>query len=188
VVDSTGYVTVGTTWGGYAFTVSNNNDPTTPSCNPATTVTPLCNDSGCTPQFTGEFFGVVGVCSLGTAQYQGFAFAGWSVNQARGSTTAGSWAVPGTGGITVTFSNPDATPGMRLQLQDPAGTTQWCSPLESGVQIPWQAFLTNCYPGGTPQNALPAGQLIGQAAVDVAQTTLTGGTPYNICIQNIVIQ
>jgi hypothetical protein len=148
----------------------------------------LCNTAGCTPTFTGEFFGTVGVCTLGTTQYEGFVLASWSVNQARGSTTVGTWAVPATGGVTVTFTNPDAAPIVRFQLQDPAGTTQWCAPLQSGVEIPWGSFLTNCYTGGTPQNPLPTGQLIGQAAVAVVQPTLSGGTPYNICIQNVTIQ
>jgi hypothetical protein len=186
-VDSTGYVTVGSTWGGYGFTVSNNNDTVTPTCSPPTTITPLCNTAGCTPAFTGQFFGSVGVCSQGTSQYVGFALAAWNVNQAKGSTTAGTWTVPATGGVTVTFTNPDAAP-VRFQVQDPNGTTQWCATLQSGVQIPWGALLTNCYPGGTPQNPLTAGQLIGQAGVIVPQSTLSGGTPYNICIQNITIQ
>jgi hypothetical protein len=186
-VDSTGYVTVGSTWGGYGFTFSNNNSPTTPTCSPATTVTPLCNTAGCTPVFTGQFFGTVGACTLGTSQYLGFAAAGWTVNQARGTTTSGTWTVPATGGITVTFTNPDAV-STRLQLTDPTGTIQWCSSVQSGVEIPWGAFVTNCWVGGTPQNPLVAGQAIGQGALEVIQTTLTGGTPYNICIQNMSIQ
>jgi hypothetical protein len=188
VVDTTGYVTVGTTWSGYGFTVSNNDIANTPACSPATTVTPLCNTAGCTPTFTGEFFGTVGVCTLGQAKYQGFVLAAWYVNQARGSSPVGTWTVPATGGITVTFINPDAAPVVRFQLQDPTGATQWCAPLESGVQIPWGAFLTQCWAGGQ-QNPLTAGQLIGQAAVVVVQPTLEGGgTPYDICIQNITIQ
>jgi hypothetical protein len=186
-VDSTGYVTVGSTWGGYGFTFSNNNDPTTPMCSPATTVTPLCNTSGCSPAFNGQFFGTIGACTLGTSPYVGFAAASWYVNQPRAGTTAGTWTVPATGGVTVTFTNPDAS-ATRFQLQDPDGTTQWCAVLQSGVEIPWGAFLTNCWTGGTPQNALLAGQAIGQAAVEVVQTSLTGGTPYDICIQNITIQ
>jgi hypothetical protein len=186
-VDSTGYVTVGSIWGGYGFTISNNNNATTPTCSPATTVTPLCNSAGCTPQFSGQIFGTIGACTLGTSTYQGYAAASWNVNQPRSGTTGGTWVVPSTGGITVTFSNPDNV-STRFQLQDPTGTTQWCSPVQSGVEIPWGAFVTNCWLGGTTQSQLPSGQAIGQAAFMVPQTILTGGMPYNICIQNMTIQ
>jgi hypothetical protein len=187
-VDSTGYVTVGSTWGGYGFTVSNNNESPSPMCSPATTVTPLCNTAGCTPGFTGEFSGTVGVCTLGTSEYQGWAEASWNVKQARGSgTTAGSWNVPASGGITITFTNPDAAT-VRLNLLDSTGTTQWCADLHSGVEILWSSLVTNCWVGGTPQTPLTAGQAIGQASVEVTQTSLVSSQTYDICIQNITIQ
>ena len=65
----------------------------------------------------------------------------------------------------VKVANPDAAPVVRFQLQDPAGTTQWCAALESGVEIPWGALLTNCWSGGSPQIPLQAGQLIEQGGV-----------------------
>ena len=178
---------MGSIWGGFGYTVSNNNDAVTPACNPATTVNPECTSTGCTSPFTGEFYGIIGVCSQGTSQYVGFAYEGWKVNQSRAGGTPGTWPVPASGGITLTFTNPDNVT-TRLELQDPTGTTQWCSPVQTGVQIPWGSFVTNCYTGGSPQNQIPAGQLIGAADLVVVQSTLAGGQQYNICLQNITIQ
>jgi hypothetical protein len=171
-----GFVTAGP-WAGYGFTAT---DPG------AATITPDCSSgSSCTPPFSGNTFCMQGTVT-GRTDYSGFAMLGWNVAQADGGT-AGTWAVPATGGITVTVSNPGNT-ALRLQLQGTnphSGTDRWCIPLTTGQLNPWTSFVTNCYTGGTPQTPLTAGTPIEQAAILVPglQTDL----PFDLCLVDIQI-
>ncbi|HVV52038.1 MAG TPA: hypothetical protein VHO06_20385 [Polyangia bacterium] len=174
-VVSGGFVTAGP-WAGYGFTAT---DPG------AATITPDCSSGACVPPFTGSTFCMHGTVT-GRADYTGFAMLGWNVAQADGGA-AGTWAVPASGGITVTVDNPGAT-DLRLQLQgtDPhSGSDRWCVPLVSGQLVPWTSFLTNCWTGGTPQTPLAAGTPIEQASILVPglQTDL----PFDVCLVDIQI-
>ena len=66
-----------------------------------------------------------------------------------------------------------------------AAFDRWCAPLVSGQMIKWTDFVTNCYTGGTPQNALTAGTMLQQGSVLVPglQTDL----PFDICLTDIQI-
>src|SRR5262249_59598257 len=114
----------------------------------------------------------------------------WNVNQATTSgATMGTWAVPASGGITVTVANNPSTTALRLQLQgtDPhSGSDRWCVPLTSGTMVKWTDFVTNCYSGGPPTTPLTAGTPIQQASVLVPglQTDL----PFDVCLINVQIQ
>ncbi len=170
-----GFVTAGP-WAGYGFTAT---DPG------AATITPDCSGGSCVPPFTGNTFCMQGTVT-GRTDYSAFAMLGWNVAQADGGV-AGTWAVPASGGITVTMSNPGKS-DVRLQLQgtDPhSGTDRWCVDLVSGQMIPWTSFVTNCWTGGTPQTPLAAGTPIQQAALLVPglQTDL----PFNLCLVDIQI-
>jgi len=172
-----GYLMAGL-WMGYGFTAT---DPG------AATITPDCT-SGCTPPFTGTDFCMTGKVT-GRTDYSGFAMLGWNVNQAATSgSTMDTWMVPSSGGVTVTVVNNPPTVALRLQLQgtDPhSSTDRWCAPLVSGQQIKWSDFKTNCYTGGTPQNALTPGTAIQQGSVLVPglQTDL----PFDVCLIDIQI-
>lgn len=174
VVD--GYLTAAP-WMGYGFTAT---DPG------AATITPDCSN-GCVPPFTGQSFCMHGTVT-GRADYSGFAMLGWNVNQAMTTGAAmNTWAVPSTGTLTVTVTNPGNTP-LRLQLQgtDPhSGSDRWCVPLVSGQPVAWSSFVTNCYSGGTPQDPLTPGTLLQQASVLVPglQTDL----PFDLCLVDVEI-
>src|SRR5664280_425444 len=172
-----GYITAGP-WMGYGFTAT---DPG------AATITPDCSGGSCNPPFTGSTFCMQGTVT-GRTDYTGFAMLGWNVNQDPVNSTALTWAVPATGGVILTVTNPGNTQ-LRLQLQgtDPhSGSDRWCAPLTSGQLIPWTSLLTNCWTGGSPQNALTPGTMIQQAAIIVPglQTDL----PFNLCLVDIQIQ
>ena len=122
------------------------------------------------------------------SDYSGFAMLGWNVAQSEDGAAAGTWAVPATGGVTVTVANPGGTP-LRLQLQgtDPhTGTDRWCVALTSGQEVPWTSFVTNCWTGGTPQTPLTAGAQIEQAAILVPGTMAS--LPFDVCLVSIQIQ
>jgi hypothetical protein len=176
-VVSNGYVTAGR-WMGFGFTATDG---------PAyATITPNCGTT-CTPPFTGSQFCMYGTV-MGRTDYAGFAMLGWNVNQDQAGSAAQTWAVPDTGGIIVTVNNPGNTP-LRLQLQgtDPhSGADRWCAPLVSGQLIPWGSLVTNCWAGGSPQNALTPGTPIQQAAIIVPGTL--ADVPFDLCLVDIQIQ
>jgi hypothetical protein len=179
-VATDGYITAGP-WAGYGFTAT---DPG------AATITPDCSGAaGCVPPFTGSDFCMTGTVT-GRADYTGFAMLGWNVNQLTGTgTTADTWAVPATGGVTVTVVNNPSTTALRVQLQgtDPhSGADRWCAPLVSGQPILWSDFKTNCWAGGTPQDPLTPGTPIQQGAVMVPG--LLTDLPFDVCLINIQIQ
>jgi len=177
-VAADGYITAGP-WAGSGFTAT---DPG------AATITPDCTGGvGCTPAFTGSTFCMQGTVT-GRADYTGFAMLGWNVNQPPGGSAA-TWAVPTSGGITVTVDNNPPTTALRIQLQgtDPhSGADRWCVALSSGQFTPWSAFKTNCWEGGMPQNTLTGGTPIQQAAILVPG--LTTALPFDVCLTDIRIQ
>lgn len=178
-VTTNGYVATGP-WMGYGFTAT---DPG------AATIVPDCaGAAGCTPAFSGNDFCMHGTVT-GRPDYTGFAMLGWNVNQqAAAGATMDTWAVPASGGVTVTVANTPPSTVLRLQLQgtNPHDSAdRWCAPLISGQPIRWTDLKTNCYSGGTPQNALGAGTMIQQAAVLVPglQTDL----PFDVCLLDVRI-
>jgi hypothetical protein len=175
-VVNNGYVSAGP-WSGYGFTAT---DPG------AATITPDCSTT-CTPPFTGDTFCMSGKVT-GRSDYSGFAMLGWNVSQAMSGGAAMTWAVPPSGGVTITVDNIDNTP-LRVQLQgtDPhSSTDRWCAPLMSGQEIPWTSFVTNCWAGGNPQTPLTAGTPIQQAAILVPGELQD--LPFDLCLVNIQIQ
>jgi hypothetical protein len=180
LVASGGYITAGP-WAGYGFTAT---DPG------AAMITPNCaGAAGCTPPFTGSDFCMNGKVT-GRPDYTGFAMLGWNVNQqAMTGAAMNTWAVPATGGVTVTVDNNPSSVALRLQLQgtDPhSSADRWCAPLVSGQAIAWSDFKTNCYTGGSPQTPLAAGTMLQQAAVLVPG--LLTDLPFDVCLINIDIQ
>jgi hypothetical protein len=177
-VATDGWITTGP-WSGAGFTAT---DPG------AATITPECaNDMGCMPPYTGNTFCMQGTVT-GRADYTGFAMLGWNVNQAPGGDPM-TWPVPDTGGVLVTVVNKPASTALRVQLQgtDPhSGADRWCAPLVSGKLIPWSAFKTNCWAGGTPQDPLTLGTMIQQGSVIVPG--LTRDLPFDVCVTDIQVQ
>jgi hypothetical protein len=170
-----GFVSSGP-WQGSGFTAT---DPG------AATITPDCT-SGCVPPFTGSDFCMQGTVT-GRADYTGFAMLGWNVNQPAGADP-GTWAVPDTGGITVTVSNMPSTVALRVQVQgtDPhSGADRWCAPLTSGKLIAWSDFKTNCWQGGMPQDPLTPGTMIQQGSVMVPG--LVTALPFDVCLIDLQI-
>jgi len=152
-------------------------------------VTPDCSSgTACTPAFAGTNFCMQGTVT-GKADYSGFAMLGWNVNQPVGEMPA-TWAIPATGGLTVTVASDPATVAMRIQLQgtDPHDAAdRWCAPVVSGKPILWTDFKTNCWTGGTPQTPLAAGTMIEQAAITVPG--LVSDLPFkNVCLIDIQMQ
>ena len=179
-VAASGYITAGP-WAGYGFTAT---DPG------AATIVPNCaGAAGCVPAFADTDFCMQGMVT-GRADYTGFAMLGWNVNQplAAGSA-AGTWAVPDSGGITVTVVDNPASVALRVQLQGTNphdGADRWCAALVNGQTIAWSDFKTNCWAGGTPQNPLAPGTMIQQGAIMVPglQTDL----PFDVCLIDIQFQ
>ena len=169
-----GYVMAGP-WSGGGFTAT---DPG------AATITPSCTAVSCTPAFTGNEFCMQGTVT-GRPDYTGFAMLGWNVAQPAGST-AGTWAVPDSGGITVKVLNVPSTVALRVQLQgtDPhSSADRWCATLVNGKQIAWSDFQTTCWAGGSP---LAPGTPIQQASI-IVPGTLTD-LPFDVCLLDIQIQ
>jgi hypothetical protein len=169
-----GYLMVGP-WSGGGFTAT---DPG------AATITPSCTADSCTPAFTGNEFCMQGTVT-GRADYTGFAMLGWNVAQPAGGT-AGTWAVPDSGGITVTVLNIPSAVALRVQLQgtDPhSSADRWCANLTNGKSIAWSDFQTTCWAGGSP---LAPGTPIQQGSI-IVPGTLTD-FPFDVCLLNIQIQ
>jgi hypothetical protein len=161
---------------GYGFTAT---DPG------AATITPDCTN-GCVPPYTGNTFCMQGTVT-GRTDYSGFAMLGWNVNQIVGGDAA-TWAVPSSGGVTITVLDTPPSVALRAQLQgiDPhSSADRWCAPLVSGQMIAWTDFKTNCWEGGTPQNALTPGTPIQQAAVMVPG--LLTDLPFDVCLLDVEI-
>jgi hypothetical protein len=177
-VASSGYITAGP-WSGYGFTAT---DPG------AATIVPNCTGS-CMPAYTGNEFCMSGTVT-GRVDYTGFAMLGWNVNQAAtAGATADTWAVPATGGITVTVLNTPPATALRVQLQgtNPHDSAdRWCAALVNGQPLAWSDFKTNCWAGGTPQNPLTPSTPIQQGSILVPglQTDL----PFDVCLVDIQFQ
>jgi len=170
-----GYLMAGP-WAGSGFTAT---DPG------AATITPSCGAASCTPAFTGNEFCMQGTVT-GRPDYTGFAMLGWNVAQPAGGGTAGTWAVPDSGGITVTVLDSPSTVALRVQLQgtDPhSDADRWCAPLTSGKPLAWSDFQTDCWKGGSQ---LTPGTPIQQGSIMVPGT-LTD-LPFDVCLLNIQIQ
>jgi hypothetical protein len=170
-----GYLTAGP-WAGSGFTAT---DPG------AATITPSCGATSCTPPFTGNEFCMQGTVT-GRSDYTGFAMLGWNVAQPADGGAAGTWAVPDSGGITVTVLNNPSTVALRVQLQgtDPhSSADRWCATLTSGKPIAWSDFQTTCWAGGSP---LTPGTPIQQGSI-IVPGTLTD-FPFDVCLLNIQIQ
>jgi hypothetical protein len=172
-----GYLATGP-WAGYGFTAT---DPG------AAQIIPNCGSGICDPPFVGKSFCMHGTVT-GRPDYTGFAMLGWNVNQDLAGDAQLTWAVPETGGITVTVDNPSGVP-LRVQLQGTnphIGSDRWCAPLVSGRFIPWGSLLTNCWTGGSPQSPLTPGTPIQQAAIIVPglQTDL----PFDFCLVDVQVQ
>ena len=165
-------------WSGGGFTAT---DPG------AATITPSCTASSCTPAFSGNEFCMQGTVT-GRPDYTGFAMLGWNVSEPTGGT-AGTWAVPDSGGITVTALDMPATTALRLQLQgtNPHDSAdRWCAPLVSGQPIAWSDLKTNCWAGGSPQNSLTPGTPIQQGSILVPG--LLTDLPFDVCLIDIQFQ
>jgi len=172
-----GYVTAGP-WAGGGFTAT---DPG------AATIVPACTADSCTPAFAGNEFCMQGTVT-GRPDYTGFAMLGWNVNEPAGGT-AGTWAVPDSGGITVTVVNNPSSTALRVQLQGTNphdGSDRWCANLVSGRPIAWSDFKTNCWIGGTPQNPLTPGTPIQQGSIIVPG--LLTDLPFDVCLIDLQFQ
>lgn len=172
-----GYLMAGP-WQGGGFTAT---DPG------AATIIPSCDAVSCTPAFTGNQFCMQGTVT-GRADYTGFAMLGWNVSQPAGGT-AGTWAVPDSGGITVTVLDVPNSVALRVQLQgtNPHDSAdRWCADLVNGKPIAWSDFKTNCYAGGTPQNPLTPGTPLQQGSILVPG--LLTDLPFEVCLLDIKFQ
>jgi len=173
-----GYISTGP-WAGYGFTAT---DPG------AATIVPNCTGS-CVPAYSGSEFCMSGTVT-GRADYTGFAMLGWNVNQATTmGATADTWAVPATGGITVTVLDAPPSTALRVQLQgtNPHDSAdRWCAALVNGQPLAWGDFKTNCWTGGTPQNPLTPGTPIQQASILVPG--LLTDLPFDVCLIDVQIQ
>jgi hypothetical protein len=169
-VSSNGYVTTGP-WAGYGFTAT---DPGAATISPDLVGSDLCMQGNVT----------------GRPDYTGFAMLGWNLNQlATTGAAMNTWAVPATGGVTVTVLDNPPSVALRVQLQgtDPhSGADRWCAPLVNGQPLAWGDFKTNCYTGGTPQNPLTAGTMLQQGSVLVPG--LLTDLPFDVCVLDIQIQ
>lgn len=173
-----GIVTAGP-WSGAAFTATENGH-VTPDCSSGTS---------CVPAFAGNILCMNGTVT-GMPDYSGFAMLGWNLNQPMGVGAPATWAVPASGGITVSVADDPPTTALRIQLQgtDPHDAAdRWCAAVVPGKAIAWTDFKTNCWTGGTPQTPLAAGTMLQQAAITVPG--LLTDLPFtNVCLSDILIQ
>lgn len=175
VFNSYGYVSAGP-WDGYSFV---GHDTDTTCGGQVTSASTACATSPCSTG-EGELWGTIAECS----DYGSYASLGWNVNQTTSGGSPGTWAVPSSGGVTLTFTNPDSAP-TRLVLSDASGDS-WCAPITSGAEVLWSSFTTQCYSQTGPGTSLPAGTQIQQASLFVPGSA-SSATPFDICIQNIQV-
>jgi hypothetical protein len=122
------------------------------------------------------------------ADYSGVALLGFNINQAKDSTTLGTWmpASISSGGVTVSVSN-NGTSVLRVQIQGPNGSTdatdRWCATMitfNQTVTIPWSSFNTSCWDGlGTRY----AGQPL-QAVMILVPGDNLYTVPYSFCLNS----
>jgi|GEM_PF-6415675 len=176
-VVTNGYLTAGP-WAGSGFTAT---DPG------AATIIPDCSGGGCNPAFAGNDFCMHGTVT-GRTDFTGFAMLGWNLSQSPGGPP-GTWAVPDGGGVTVAVTNVPPSVALRVQLQgiNPHDSSdRWCAALTSGRMIPWSAFKTNCWAGGTPQSSLAPGTPLQQGSVIVPG--LQADLPFDVCLVDLQLQ
>jgi hypothetical protein len=118
---------------------------------------------------------------------------GWNVAQAKSTgatvSNAGTWAIPASGSVTVTFTNIDSV-NVRIALEDSTSAHFWCvDDIKSGVAVPWSTFQTQFWTAGVLATGSPIvpGTAIARAFVQVPATG-TQATPFNVCVTNITIQ
>lgn len=126
-----------------------------------------------------------------TGGYEGVALLGFNINQeqfgsAPGVEPALGAIAPTNLGVAVNYTKASGHT-LRIQLQGPNGATdasqRWCAELTepAGPEfIEYTSFVTNCWPGGTPQ--IPYNMSPLSAVVMTIPGDDTDPIPYNVCV------
>jgi hypothetical protein len=162
-----GYITAGT-WKGYAWTAKGGSATIMPADFSAVTDFPLCA--------SGQL----------EASNSNVAMLGWNLNQGKEAGDPALTIEPELEGIKVEITNPGGSE-LRLQIQGPNGADdeddRWCAIIPgSGGFIPFDAFNTECWAGGTGTNY--AGQPI-VAAIVLVPGKATGVTAFDFCVNSL---
>jgi len=126
----------GACWHGYAMTGGD----------PDSVVTPTSFSNcgvGCVLRATG----IVNAAN-DTNNYAGVVFLGFNLNQAPGTTTAGT-VTPTGNGLALNFTNTGGSGTVRIQIsQGTSATTRWCADLTAPpTTVPYSRFNTACWNG-----------------------------------------
>lgn len=165
-------------WKGYAFTATGDGL--------GGTITPVdFSDAGAE------------LCASGTtaASYEDIGMIGWNVNQADAEPNPPGTVTPSGSGVTVAVQN-NGTSELRVQIQTPGGTQQWCAtlPASGTAQIPWGEFTKNCWCPDDPTNPQCADYPVTYANEPIEQVAVLapaaysaevdgpGATPFSFCV------
>jgi len=127
-------------------------------------------------------------CASGTVaadlDFGGVGLVGYNLNQAKASTTLGTWSVGTTTGLTYDVSNLGSSE-LRLQIEGLAGypSAAWCYVItNSSGTIPWSSFNTRCWDGlGSSYNgATPL-----SAVVLLVPGSDAYSTPFHVCLNSL---
>jgi hypothetical protein len=164
---------------GYAWTASSGT---------GTTITPANYDDKTPPGAPFCASGSVGAMT----DYSGTAMVGINLNQAAGSTVAGTWTPPsGSTGIIINVTNSGAST-LRVQIQGPNGGTdanqRWCASLSqfgTDVTIPWTAFNTMCWDNTGTYYSDAMSPL--EAVLVLVPGGSTAAVSYNFCVNKLAL-
>jgi hypothetical protein len=161
-------------WMGYVFTIVDAL---------GSTVSPVCNEAGCTPTWGAQ------ACASGTvaknaasATFAGLAF---HANDPMGGPR-GTWTSTGAG-IYVSVANPPTLARLQLQEQAASDNTRYCAPLPAGGTglIPFESFKTFCWGDAAhPSKAFSVGTKVHEVTVMVPGNS-AADVPYNFCLVDI---
>jgi hypothetical protein len=161
-------------WLGYVFTIVDTL---------GSTVSPLCDTTGCTPTWGAQ------ACAMGTvaknASSGSFAGLAFHANDPMGGPR-GTWTSTGAG-IYISVSNPPALARLQLQEQVASDDTRYCAPLPAGGTglIPFSAFKTFCWGDAThPSKAFAIGTKVHEVTVTIPGNS-TADVPFNFCLVDI---
>src|SRR6188768_2560239 len=161
-------------WMGYVFTIVDS---------VGSTVSPLCDTTGCTPAWGTQ------ACAKGkvvmNASSSGFAGLAFHANDPM-SGTRGTWTSTGTG-IYVSISNPPALARLQLQEEVASDDTRYCAKIPAGGTglIPFTDFKTFCWGDAAhPSKAFVVGTAVSEVTVNIPGNQ-TMDVPFDFCLIDI---
>jgi hypothetical protein len=160
-------------WMGYVFTIADS---------VGSTVSPLCDTTGCTPAWGTQ------ACAKGkvvmNATSSGFAGLAFHANEPT-SGTRSTWTSTGTG-IYINIANMPALARLQLQEEVSSDDTRYCAKIPAGGGlIPFSEFKTFCWGDPAhPSKAFVVGTAVNEVTINIPGNQ-TADVPFDFCLIDI---